>query len=238
MPNVSAFQKADRLALLVAIDNFFALLGELPTCEEATKLAFTIRRCEYQGNPADVKNLMSLLGWSKTKVLAHVKEVQEYFEFRTVKDPHDNRRSVQRLHGIESPATTAFFDKCLKVVDDLVAAREEAKKLRPEPEQASPLAAVISRVTRATRLLPIAAAGWLAAWMVFDTDKVEDIHRWSNEAFDHSVEELIEPVEHLWHYFCDDPEHHHDLDDHGERARDTTVRFAQADYQRSDYAGM
>ena len=148
---------------------------------------------------------MALLGWSKTKVLAHLKEVQEYFEFRTVKDPLDNRRSVQRLHGIESPATTAFFDKCLKVVDDLVAAREEAKKLRPEPEQASPLAAVISRVTRATRLLPIAAAGWLAAWMVFDTDKVEDIHRWSNEAFDHSVEELIEPVEHLWHYFCDDP---------------------------------
>ena len=77
MPNVSAFQKADRLALLVAIDSFFALLGELPTCEEATKLAFTIRRCEYQGNPADVKNLMSLLGWSKTKVLTHLKEVQE-----------------------------------------------------------------------------------------------------------------------------------------------------------------
>ena len=49
MPNVTAFQKADRLALLVAIDNFFALLGELPTCEEATKLAFTIRRREYQG---------------------------------------------------------------------------------------------------------------------------------------------------------------------------------------------
>ena len=191
MPNVTAFQKADRLALLEAIDSFFALLGELPTCEEATKLAFTIRRCEYQGNPADVKNLMSLLGWSKTKVLTHLKEVQEYFEFRTVKDPLDNRRSVQRLHGIERPATTAFFDRCLKVVDDLVAAREAAQKLHPEPEQASPLAAVISRVSRATRLLPIAAAGWLAAWMVFDTDKVEDFN-WVQEA----VWEVIEaPVE-------------------------------------------
>jgi hypothetical protein len=29
MPNVSAFQKADRLALLEAIDSFFALLGDL-----------------------------------------------------------------------------------------------------------------------------------------------------------------------------------------------------------------
>ena len=109
MPNVTAYQKADRLALLEAIDSFFALLGELPTCEEATKLAFTIRRCEYKGDPADVKNLMSLLGWSKTKVLTHLKEVQEYFEFRTVKDPLDNRRSVQMLYGIESPATTALL---------------------------------------------------------------------------------------------------------------------------------
>ena len=76
--------------------------------------------------------------------------------------------------------------------------------------------------------------------MVFDTDKVEDIHRWSNEAFDHSIEELIEdPIEHLWHHFnCDNPEHHHDDDGSDVRARDTTVRFAQADYQRSDYARM
>ena len=203
--------------MLVAIDNFFALLGELPTCEEATKLAFTIRRCEYQGNPADVKNLMSLLGWSKTKVLTHLKEVQEFFEFRTVKDPLDNRRSVQVLHGIESPATTAFFEKCLKVVDDLVEAREAAKELRPEPvEEAkaimpSPLAAVVSKVTRATRLLPIAAAGWLAAWLVFDTDKVDDVNRWTTTL----LEVIEDPVEH----FFDAPDH---------RARDTTVRFAQA----------
>ena len=232
MPNVTAFQKADRLALLIAIDSFFALLGELPTCEEATKLAFTIRRCEYQGNPADVKNLMHLLGWSKTKVLTRLKEVQEFFEFRTVKDPLDNRRSVQVLHGIESPATTEFFEKCLKVVDDLVEARAAAKKLRPEPDQEakasvpSPLAAVVSKVTRATRLLPLAAAGWLAAWLVFDTDKVDDINRWSNEAFDHSIWELIEdPVEHFWNHA--DPEHPHEL--HDRRARDTTVRFAMAE---------
>ena len=145
---------------------------------------------------------------------------------------------MQRLHGTETPETTEFFDKCLKVVDDLVAAREEAKKLRPEPEQASPLAAVISRVTRATRLLPIAAAGWLAAWMVFDTDKVEDIHRWSNEAFDHSVEELIEDPSSISGTIsvtipsiittstitAARPRHH------------SAVRAG--DYQRSDYAGM
>ena len=109
---------------------FFCLAGDLPTCEEATKLALTIRRCEYQGNPADVKNLMHLLGWSKTKVLTRLKEVQEFFEFRTVKDPLDNRRSVQVLYGIESPATTEFFEKCLEVVDVLVEAREAAQKLR------------------------------------------------------------------------------------------------------------
>src|SRR4029453_19349681 len=94
-----------------------------------------IRRCEYKGDPADVKNLMSLLGWTKGKVLLHLREVHEFFEFRTVKDPLDNRRSVQRLHGIESPATTAFFDRCLKVVDVLVEKREEAQKLHPESGQ-------------------------------------------------------------------------------------------------------
>src|SRR4029453_9818441 len=109
-----------------------------------------IRRCEYKGDPADVKNLMSLLGWTKGKVLLHLREVQEFFEFRTVKDPLDNRRSVQRLHGVETPATTIFFDKCLRVVDVLVEAREDAKKLQPEPEKAkalnpSPLGAVVSK---------------------------------------------------------------------------------------------
>ena len=218
MPNVSAFQKADRLALLEAIDSFFALLGELPTCEEATKLAFTIRRCEYQGNPADVKNLMHLLGWSKTKVLTRLKEVQEYFEFRTVKDPLDNRRSVQVLYGIESLATTEFFEKCLAVVDVLVKAREAAKELRPEPVEEtkapvpSSLAAVVSKVTRATRLLPIAAAGWLAAWLVFDTDKLDDVNKWTTTL----LEMIEDPVEH----FFDAPDH---------RARDTTVRFAMAE---------
>ena len=58
--------------------------------------------------------------------------MQEHgFEFKTVKDPLDNRRSVQRLYGIETAATTEFFDKCLKVVDDLVEAREKAKALNP-----------------------------------------------------------------------------------------------------------
>ena len=212
------FQKADRLALLEAIDSFFALLAELPTCEDATKLAFTIRRCEYKGEPADVKTLMSLLGWSKTKVLNHLKEVQEFFEFRSVKDERDYRRSVQRLHGIESPATTAFFEKCLKVVDVLVQAREEAKKLLPELDQeakapmASPLAAVVSKVVRASRLLPIAAAGCLAAWLVIDTDKIEDLGRLQTMM----LQFIEDPAEH----FFDGPDH---------RARDTTVRFAQAD---------
>jgi hypothetical protein len=75
----------------------------------------------------------------------------------------------------------------------------------------SPLAAVVSKVARASRLLPIAAAGWLAAWMVLDTDKVSDIERWKEALW----EVIEDPVEH----FFDTPDH---------RARDTTVRFAQA----------
>ena len=55
MPNVTAFQKADRLALLIAIDSFFALLENREMSEDASRVAFKIRRCEYEGKPADVK---------------------------------------------------------------------------------------------------------------------------------------------------------------------------------------
>ncbi len=234
MPNVTAFQKADRLALLIAIDSFFALLENREMSEDASRVAFKIRRCEYEGKPADVKTLMSFLGWSKGKVLHQLKELEEHgFEFKTVKDELDNRRSVQRLYGTETAATTEFFDKCLKVADDLLEAREKAKALNP-----SPLAEVVSKAMRATRLLPLAAAGWMAAWLVLDTDKVEDINRWSTAPFDYSLQEWIEsPAEHLWDHFDDDHDHHHGHDPHDDhrydhdpdlRARDTTVKFALA----------
>ena len=114
MPNVTAFQRADRLALLVAIDSFFGLVGKTPVSEDATRVAFKIRRCQYEGKPADVKSLMSFLGWSKTKVLTHLKELVEVgFEFRTIKDPLDNRRSIQQLHGTETPGDDRVLRRVL-----------------------------------------------------------------------------------------------------------------------------
>ncbi len=178
MPNVTAFQKADRLALLVAIDSFFALVDSRTMSDDATKVAFTIRRRHYEGQPADVKTLASLLGFSKTKVLNHLKELEEFgFEFRTEKDENDARRSVQRLYGTETPETTAFFDKCLKVVDVLVEAREEAKKLigQPDPIIAQKATALAGLVAAAKRSYPRRGRQWLVAWLVFDTDKVKDL---------------------------------------------------------------
>ena len=57
---------------------------------------------------------MSFLGWSKGKVLHQLKELEEPFEFKTVKDPLDNRRSVQRLYGTE----TAGDDRLLRQVPE------------------------------------------------------------------------------------------------------------------------
>ena len=135
MPNVSAFQKADRLALLGGMHDFFDALSELPIAWDTTRVALLIRRCEYEGNPADVKTLEALLGWSKTKVLVQLKELEEYgFEFKAVKDENDHRRSVQRLYGRETQATTLFFQRCSDLVDKMVEAREAAKALRTEAD--------------------------------------------------------------------------------------------------------
>ena len=104
MPNVTAFQRADRLALLVAIDSFFGLVGKTAECRK-TQPGWPSRSgvASTRASPPTSRSLMSFLGWSKTKVLTHLKELEEVgFEFRTVKDPLDNRRSVQRLHGIET----------------------------------------------------------------------------------------------------------------------------------------
>ena len=226
MPKTTAFQKADRLALLLAISEFFALLEGYPCSEEATKLAFTIRRCEYEGNPADVKTLMYLLGWSKTKVIDLLKDLTGVFEFRTVPDEKDRRRSVQRLYGTESPATTEFFDQCLAVVDRLVLAREAAKKLKTDLDLTVQQPANDATKWKKAKVAAVAASAlWLSGWIAFDTDKADDINRLSTAVFDHSIEELIEdPIEHFWNHA--DPEHYHD---HlGPRARDTTVRFSQA----------
>ena len=203
MPNVTAFQKADRLALLVAIDNFFALLGELPTCEEATKLAFTIRRCEYQGNPADVKNLMSLLGWSKTKVLAHLKEVQEFFEFRTVKDGSTT--------GARCSGSTASKDRrpppsSTSACRSLTISSRRARRQEMAPRTGADIAARGSDAEGDAGEASCAGRGCRLAGGL-DGFRYRQGGRPSvgNEAFDHSVEELIEPVEHPWHHFVTIP---------------------------------
>ena len=213
MPNVSAFQKADRLALLGGMHDFFDALSKLPTSWDTTRVALLIRRCEYEGNPADVKTLESLLGWSKTKVLVQLKELEQYgFEFKAVKDENDHRRSVQRLYGRENPATTLFFQRCSDLVDKMVEAREAAKALRTEP---TPTALPQPEKPKARfgwkRRVGSAAAAWIAAWLVFDTDKIDDLGRLETM--------LMEVVKSPAEQFFDYP----DL-----RARDTTVRFAMA----------
>ena len=94
--------------------------------------------------------------------------------------------------------------------------------MRPEPEQRLRRSRQwCSKATRATRLLPIAAAGWLAAWMVFDTDKVDDVNRWTTTL----LEMIEDPAEHFF--------------DGSRPPRAATPQCgSRRRNQRSDYAGM
>jgi hypothetical protein len=92
-----------------------------------------------------------------------------------------------------------------------------------QPKARTPPAAAVSKVTRASRLLPLAAAGLLAAWVALDRDKVKDINELTNMVFD-----VIDSPS--YRDFIDDTP---DVDplSHRIRARDTTVRFAMLDDQ-------
>jgi hypothetical protein len=133
VPHTTAFQRADRLALLTAIEGFHKLLAGTGCSEEAIKLGFLIRRYEYQGRPADMSTLASELGWKENKVSRHFKELETTWGFWKEEDKRDSRRKIARIPHIEHQITTAFYDDCLKIVDRLVLAREEARQ-QPESD--------------------------------------------------------------------------------------------------------
>ena len=174
MPNVTAFQKADRLALMGGMHDFFDALSELPMSWDATRVALIIRRCEYEGKPADVKTLNLCSVGRRRKCSSELKELEQYgFEFQTVRE---GRRSVQRLYGRETRrrhsssrgAPTSLTRWSWRAKRPKRGARTPTSCL-PQPEQ--PKARFGWK-----RMVGSAAAAFMAAWLVFDTDKVDDLN--------------------------------------------------------------
>jgi hypothetical protein len=161
VPQTTAFQRADRLALLTAIEGFHKLLAGTGCSEEALKLAFLVRRLEYEGRSADMKTLASALGWKENKVSHHFKELETEWGFWKQEDERDSRRKIARIPHVEHQKVTAFYDFCLKLVDQLVLDREAA---RQQPES-DPWSRVKTRVAGmgkiAVCLLPVLAGAVL-----------------------------------------------------------------------------
>jgi hypothetical protein len=161
VPHCTAFQRADRLALLAAIEDFHKLLAGIGSSEEALKLGFLIRRCEYEGRPADMKTLAIQLGWKEPKVSHHFREL-ETWGFWKDEDKRDTRRKIARIPRVEHPIITAFYDNCLKVVDQLVLDREAAKQHLPKSDPWSWITAAVARTAKvAACLIPVLGGAWL-----------------------------------------------------------------------------
>jgi hypothetical protein len=161
--------------LLTAIDGFFKLLSELDCSEEALKLGFAIRRCEYQGKPANVKTLTGLLGWKTPTLLRHFAELQKTWGYWKQTDEKDGRQTILRVPVNEPGSTTAFFDKCLAVVDTLVLDRETARKLLPRSDPWSRIQATVCKMARVACYVPVVLGGLLAGWLTLDPDPMDDV---------------------------------------------------------------